>query len=59
MKIQINEVWNDTGKSNKLAVIEVNGNPKLAVWDWIEANRPDLSLDTGLFAHGFHAQQVA
>ena len=59
MKIQINEVWNSTGKSVELAVIEASGNPRRAVYDWIAANRPDLDMATALYSHGFHAQEIA
>lgn len=59
MRIQINEVWNDAGKSVELAVITAVGNPHRAVYDWISTNRPDLSLANGLFSHGFHAKEVA
>ena len=60
MKIQINEVWNNNGRSLKLAEIEVT-NPAIArtqVNMWIRANRPDLSVATGLYQHGFHAVAV-
>ena len=59
MKIQINEVWNQTGKSEELTVIEVNGTPsdcRSAVRDWIDNNRPDLQLASGLYDHGYHAR---
>ena len=60
MKIQINEVWNGgSDGSKKLAVIEVKGNPRQDVYDWIAANRPDLDLCTSIYGHGFHAQEVA
>lgn len=58
MKIQINEVWNNSGKSVELAVIEAVGNPRLAVLDWIKTNRPDLSLADSIYSHGFHAKEV-
>ena len=61
MKIQINEVWNGGSDGSKeLAVINVVGNnPKQSVYDWISANRPDLDLCTSIYAHGFHAKQIA
>lgn len=59
MKIQINEVWNDTGKSVELATVETFKHPYLTVVEWVRANRPDLSLADGLFSHGYHAKQVA
>lgn len=61
MKIQIKEVWNSEGRSQKLAVIEVNGNQHDAiqsVWNWIRENRPDLSMADTIDAHGFHAVAI-
>lgn len=55
MKIQISEVWNAEGKSEKLAIIDGGRNPAQAVRDWIAANRPDLDLANTLYAHGYHA----
>ena len=59
MKIQINEVWNYIGKDKPLAVIEVSGNPHEAVWDWVEKNRPDLLMASGIYDHGYHAIEVS
>lgn len=60
MKIQINEVWNADGKSKELAVIDVEGgrNPRVAVLDWIDANRPELTMALTLSDHGYHARQI-
>lgn len=59
MRIQINEVWNDSGKSVELAIIEPVGSPFLAVQTWIATNRPDLECAMSIYAHGFHAVEVA
>lgn len=58
MKIKINEVWNAEGRSETLAIIDVDGDTILAVKEWIEKNRPDLQLALGLSSHGYHARQV-
>lgn len=55
MKIRISEVWNSTGSTVELAVIEAGSNPRAAVYNWIETNRPDLTLADTVYAHGFHA----
>lgn len=60
MKIRINEVWSGgTNGSKELAIIEASGDPRKAVYAWINANRPDLELCTSIYGHGFHAEQVA
>lgn len=61
MKVQINEVWNGEGRSERLAVIDipVGLNPRHVVYDWIAANRPDLTLATSIFSHGYHAEAVS
>lgn len=59
IQIKISEVWNGTGESETLAIIETT--PQLAkteVYQWINANRPDLSLARTIYAHGFHACEV-
>lgn len=58
MQIKISEVWNESGKSEQLTVIEPTENPYLAVTGWIEKNRPDLRLASGLFDHGYHAVEI-
>ena len=58
MTIQISEVWNYEGRSETLAIIETVDNPHLAVDDWINENRPDLTLARGLNSHGWHAKQI-
>ena len=58
MKIRISEVWNLSGKTQEIGIIEAEGNPTRAVYDWIEKNRPDLSLANTVVAHGFHAKAI-
>ena len=58
MTIQISEVWNYEGRSEILAIIETNDNPHLAVDNWINENRPDLTLARGLNSYGWHATQI-
>ena len=58
MTIQINEVWNDEGRSETLTIFDTNDNPHLAVHDWINENRPDLTLASDLNSHGYHAKQI-
>lgn len=58
MRILISEVWNDTGKSVQLAVINGGHAPRLAVYDWITDHRPDLSLACTLYDHGYHAKET-
>lgn len=61
MRIKVSEVWNHEGRTETLATIDVDTrieNPKAAVYTWMAANRPDLSLATTIDAHGFHAIAV-
>ncbi len=60
MKIKIEEVWNDTGKSQELAVLDIRPgiNPYTTVRNWIYENRRDLSLADGLFSHGYYAREI-
>ena len=58
MKILIQEVWNATGESKTLAVIETYSSwPNVAVTEWIKNNRPDLTLANGIYSHGFYASE--
>lgn len=57
MKIRIDEVWNYEQRVEKLTVIETANNPVVAVWQWINAHRPDLT-QAGLFDHGFNAREI-
>ena len=60
MTIQINEVWNAEGRSEKLVAIETyyGQAPNIAVMLWIATNRPELTLANGLSSHGFHAVEL-
>jgi len=60
MKIEISEVWNSEGRQRLLATIDTDHkrHPKIAVWEWIAANRPDLSLANSISSHGYYAVSV-
>lgn len=59
MKIRISEVWNYTGESKELAIIEADVSMAAhVVIGWISVNRPDLELADTTSKHGFHAIAV-
>ena len=58
MKIKISEVWNNTGESKELAILNIESEPMRAVYNWIDENRPDLELADTFYSHGFHAIEI-